>query len=253
MINPHRQFLLFIKTTDFDESVVIDLLTSPETCFLLYFNRYLKFICSKWGWLISTVKQMTLEEEENCLNSDKFAKDNDKSGKVSTKNSKHETGKQDAVEHDMCATSCGLTLVGLYDSDSSEEIISPGDQTETSNDCINELSGFSSNNNSCQTVDCLQENTDKLVSSESNPATTTFPESGISVNSNKVNNLQFSHSTCKRCESIVDHQNTSDSGLDEKCNCNVMKIDKVSGSSEMLDLLMSCIVRVRMKVSKLWD
>lgn len=253
MINPHRQFLLFIKTTDFDESVVIDLLTSPETCFLLYFNRYLKFICSKWGWLISTVKQMTLEEEENCLNSDKFAKDNDKSGKLSTKNSKHEAGKRDAVEHDMCATSCGLTLVGLYDSDSSEEIISPGDQTETSNDCIKELSGFSSNNNSCETVDCLHENTDKLVSSESNPATTTFPESGISVNSNKVNNLQFSHSTCKRCESIVDHQNTSDSGLDEKCNCNVKKKDKVSGSGEMLDLLMSCIVRVRMKVSRLWD
>ncbi|CAG2205774.1 LINS1 [Mytilus edulis] len=253
VINPHRQFLLFIRATDFDESVVIDLLTSPETCFLLYFNRYLKFMCKEWSWFISTVKQMTLEEEENCLNSDKFSKDNDKSGKLSTKNSKHEIPKHDSVEHDICATSCGLTLVGLYDSDSSEEFISPGDQSETSNDCINELSGFSSNNNSCETVDCLQENTDKLVSSESNPTTTTFPESGISVNSNKVNNLQFSHSTCKRCESIVDHQNTSDSGLDEKCNCNVMKKDKVSGSGEMLDLLMSCIVRVRMKVSKLWD
>ncbi|XP_052095109.1 protein Lines homolog 1-like [Mytilus californianus] len=255
VINPHRQFLLFIKATDFNESVVIDLLTSPETCFLLYFNCYLKFMCSKWGWLISTVKQMTLEEE----NSDKFAKGNNPSGKLCTMNSEHEIPKQAAVEHDICLSSCGLTLVGLYDSDSSEEIISPGDQTQGIGDSINELSCFNSNYSSCETVDCLQENNDKYVSSEStgNLATTTPPESGISlncsVNSNKVNDLPFSYSTCKRCKSKVNQQNTSDSDFDEKCNCNVMKTDKVSGSGDMLDLLMSCIVRVRMKVSKLWD
>ncbi|XP_063422368.1 uncharacterized protein LOC134706929 [Mytilus trossulus] len=256
MINPHRQFLLFIKATDFDESVVIDLLTSPETCFLLYFNRYLKFMCKEWSWLISTVKQMTLEKKENDLNSDKFAKGYNQSNKLFSMTSEPEVRKQDAVEHEVCATSCGLTLVGLYDSDSSEEVISPCDQTGTSNDCINELSGFNSNYSSCETVDCLPENYDKLVSSEGNLATTNFLESVISlnssVNSKKVNDLQFSHSICKRCK-IVDQQNTSDSGLDVKCICNVMKTDKVSGSGEMLDLLMSCIVRVRMKVSKLWD
>lgn len=256
VINPHRQFLLFIKATDFDESVVIDLLTSPETCFLLYFIHFLKFMCSKWGLLISTVKQMTLEEEENSMNSDTFAKGYP-SGKLCTMNSEHEISKQAAVEHDICLSSCGLTLVGLYDSDSSEEIISPGDQTEGIGDSINELSGFNLNYSSCETVDCLQENNNKYVSSESNLATTTPPESGISlncsVNSNKVNDIPFSYSTCKRCKSEIDQQNTSDSDFDEKCNCSVMKRDKVSGSGEMLDLLMSCIVRVRIKVSKLWD
>lgn len=48
MIQPHKQFLLFLDNTGFDETLVVDLLISPETCFLSYFTKYLRVVASEW-------------------------------------------------------------------------------------------------------------------------------------------------------------------------------------------------------------
>lgn len=44
-LNPHTSFIAFLNTICFDHTVLLDLLVSNETCFLLYILRYLK-VCA---------------------------------------------------------------------------------------------------------------------------------------------------------------------------------------------------------------
>lgn len=48
LINPHLMFQQFLESLSYDYSVLLDLLTSPETCFLLYFLKYLKLLSKEW-------------------------------------------------------------------------------------------------------------------------------------------------------------------------------------------------------------
>ncbi|XP_061173462.1 uncharacterized protein LOC133182632 [Saccostrea echinata] len=54
MIQPHKQFLLFLDNTGFDDTLIVDLLISPETCFLAYFTKYLRLVSSEWTDFVST-------------------------------------------------------------------------------------------------------------------------------------------------------------------------------------------------------
>ncbi|XP_050699025.1 protein lines-like [Eriocheir sinensis] len=47
-VNPHTTFLVFLETVYLEHDVLLDLLVSNETCFLLYLLRYLKFIRRSW-------------------------------------------------------------------------------------------------------------------------------------------------------------------------------------------------------------
>jgi len=46
-LNPHTSFIAFLNTLCFDHTVLLDLLVSNETCFLLYLLRYLK-VCIRY-------------------------------------------------------------------------------------------------------------------------------------------------------------------------------------------------------------
>ncbi|ESP00587.1 hypothetical protein LOTGIDRAFT_157866 [Lottia gigantea] len=48
LFSPYPLFFQFLETFDFDTSIVMDWLVSPETCFLLYISRLLKVILSEW-------------------------------------------------------------------------------------------------------------------------------------------------------------------------------------------------------------
>ncbi|XP_076053226.1 protein lines homolog [Oratosquilla oratoria] len=47
-VNPHTTFMVFLDTICHDHDVLLDLLVSNETSFLLYLLRYLKFIRRNW-------------------------------------------------------------------------------------------------------------------------------------------------------------------------------------------------------------
>ncbi|ROT64797.1 protein lines [Penaeus vannamei] len=47
-VNPHTTFLVFLETIYLEHDVLLDLLVSNETSFLLYLLRYLKFIRRSW-------------------------------------------------------------------------------------------------------------------------------------------------------------------------------------------------------------
>ncbi|KAK3865372.1 hypothetical protein Pmani_002824 [Petrolisthes manimaculis] len=47
-VNPHTTFLVFLETVYLEHDVLLDLLVSNETSFLLYLLRYLKFIRRSW-------------------------------------------------------------------------------------------------------------------------------------------------------------------------------------------------------------
>ena len=47
-LQQHHYFRQFVAGTGYDHSVLVDLLTSPETCFLSYFTRYLKYSLTTW-------------------------------------------------------------------------------------------------------------------------------------------------------------------------------------------------------------
>ncbi|XP_067664437.1 uncharacterized protein [Haliotis asinina] len=50
-VNPHPIFLEFIDSSD--HMVLVDLLTSPETCFLLYLLQYLKCLVCEWDKFVT--------------------------------------------------------------------------------------------------------------------------------------------------------------------------------------------------------
>ncbi|KAK3610181.1 hypothetical protein CHS0354_038817 [Potamilus streckersoni] len=58
-ICPHFLFRHFLHVTIFDHSVLVDLLASPETCFLNYLLKYLKYTLNTWDQFIS--------DHERCI------------------------------------------------------------------------------------------------------------------------------------------------------------------------------------------
>ncbi|GAB1609290.1 uncharacterized protein LOC115220903 [Argonauta hians] len=53
ILNPHKLFLQLLQSMAFDHCVLLDLLTSPETCFLLYFLKYLKLVSQEWNIFVT--------------------------------------------------------------------------------------------------------------------------------------------------------------------------------------------------------
>ena len=68
-VDPHTLFLGFLDSTAWDHSILLDLLTSPETCFLLYMVRYLRYVVSDWHHL-QTVCQIHHSESQTPLSLD---------------------------------------------------------------------------------------------------------------------------------------------------------------------------------------
>ena len=69
---PHELFLRLLEFAGWDHSLLLDLLTSPETQFLLYLVRYLKYASRYWLCLVnicsfhcSNVKRTEAEEKSN--------------------------------------------------------------------------------------------------------------------------------------------------------------------------------------------
>ncbi|XP_029646963.1 uncharacterized protein LOC115220903 isoform X1 [Octopus sinensis] len=68
LLNPHKLFIQLLKSMAFDHSVLLDLLTSPETCFLLYFLKYLKLVSQEWCLFVQLHKEYSYVAECNRNN-----------------------------------------------------------------------------------------------------------------------------------------------------------------------------------------
>ncbi len=68
-VDPHTLYLGFLDSTAWDHSILLDLLTSPETCFLLYMVRYLRYVVSDWDHL-QTVCQIHHADNQTPLSLD---------------------------------------------------------------------------------------------------------------------------------------------------------------------------------------
>ncbi|XP_071096593.1 uncharacterized protein [Haliotis cracherodii] len=65
-VNPHPIFLEFMESND--HMVLVDLLTSPETCFLLYFLRYLKCLVCEWDKFVTACHLRFCVSQEELMN-----------------------------------------------------------------------------------------------------------------------------------------------------------------------------------------
>ena len=54
--NHHLYFCQFVSSTAYDHGILVDLLTSPETSFLAYFTKYLKYCLRTWDDFIETLR-----------------------------------------------------------------------------------------------------------------------------------------------------------------------------------------------------
>ena len=54
--NHHLYFCQFVTSTAYDHGILVDLLTSPETSFLAYFTKYLKYCLRTWDDFIETLR-----------------------------------------------------------------------------------------------------------------------------------------------------------------------------------------------------
>ena len=54
--NHHLYFCQFVASTAYDHGMLVDLLTSPETSFLAYFTKYLKYCLRTWDDFIETLR-----------------------------------------------------------------------------------------------------------------------------------------------------------------------------------------------------
>ncbi|XP_072021980.1 protein Lines homolog 1-like [Amphiura filiformis] len=55
LLNPHVIFIEFLDTVTFDPNLLLDLLISNETCFLLYLVRYIRCVLSDWRYFSSSI------------------------------------------------------------------------------------------------------------------------------------------------------------------------------------------------------
>ncbi len=63
LMDPHQVFLSFLDNTSHDHTVLLDLLASPETCFLLYFIKYLHYAVNKWSELCQACTQHIVHKQ----------------------------------------------------------------------------------------------------------------------------------------------------------------------------------------------
>lgn len=66
-LNPVQTWLKFLETVSYDPDVLLDLLVSNETCFLLYMLRLLKFIRRNWDDFLSVLSHRQLEDVMTCF------------------------------------------------------------------------------------------------------------------------------------------------------------------------------------------
>src|SRR6218665_726193 len=62
--DPCRLFLRFLESGCWDHTLLIDLLMSPETCFLIYITRLLKHIVSDWEHWMTVCRNTDDDKEE---------------------------------------------------------------------------------------------------------------------------------------------------------------------------------------------
>lgn len=67
VLNPHLLFLHFLTSLGNDHTTLVDLVTSDETCALLYFVRYLKLVLSDWDAFLASHKCF-----ENSIRANEF-------------------------------------------------------------------------------------------------------------------------------------------------------------------------------------
>lgn len=71
-VTPHSMFLCFLERTGMDATILIDLLISNETDFLLFFVSYLKHIRSDWPAFVSSCASVLGQEGLSTVASDVF-------------------------------------------------------------------------------------------------------------------------------------------------------------------------------------
>lgn len=69
MLNPVYTFLEFLKMISMSSDLLLDLLVSNETCFLLYLLRFLKYIRSNWAMFEQSCRDSTISNHslEDCM------------------------------------------------------------------------------------------------------------------------------------------------------------------------------------------
>ena len=69
MLNPVYTFLEFLKMISMSSDLLLDLLVSNETCFLLYLLRFLKYIRSNWPMFERSCRESTISNHsvEDCM------------------------------------------------------------------------------------------------------------------------------------------------------------------------------------------
>lgn len=248
---------------EFDESLLIDLITSPETCFLLYFSRYLKCVHTQWyvfRSITNRIETRMLSTKTIDLKRVRGENDCHKQGcssnlKKKSKYSRNCKLKQQTEpklgnqykneERDLdlsnntnsgsevvmsSVVSSGLMLVGLYDSDSNSEdaeIDYGGSReiTETSNTSITHYESYEPDD--IEQLD-ITLNHAETIDMSGHYEITSF----TTLNQNKKNHY------------VIDHMEMGETS--EKS-----QFIRVSRCDNLLDSMMACIIRLRIKVEKL--
>lgn len=325
-MNPHQQFIVFLKSTDFDDSILVDLLTSPETCFLLYFTYYLKCIKKEFILFLKTAQQLTLKEHVLLNPNTKIYNINSQkqTNRILNNDKEIETKSADKTlyRQDFPASSCGLTLLGLYESDDdndeiispdsisdeiispdniSEEVISHGDKangiislddkddkddglsiqykTNVNNiERINEISCTDSKYG--KIISLSKRNVDEILPKKTDEgnhleqiadeATVIQDQEKEEVTSTIISSDHFCYitdelaKTNNKQDEIMDHDvnessfcKTFQEDVQNKSNTNTTVSDSLTNAEflneeKLVDDVISCLIRVRLKINKLW-
>ncbi|XP_076444315.1 uncharacterized protein LOC143282525 [Babylonia areolata] len=60
LLDPHPLFIQLLEVTHYNASLLIDWLTSPETCFLAYITRYLRLVAADFSAFVSAASSLRL-------------------------------------------------------------------------------------------------------------------------------------------------------------------------------------------------
>ena len=76
MITPHKFFIHFTLSIKHDHKVLLDLLMSPETQFLLYLTKYLKVVSNEWTLFVDECNKKAYIQNTDDISVDDDTTDN---------------------------------------------------------------------------------------------------------------------------------------------------------------------------------
>ncbi|XP_064620654.1 protein Lines homolog 1-like [Lineus longissimus] len=255
-IKPHEMFLEFLENVSFDHSILLDYLTSPETCFLTYLTKYLQLMAADWDRFIKTTKKYfgkLVIENESDGSADAHIDDSESGVSYQSQDSKLD-GHFSAflAKGEQSLRDCpGSSFESQLDVHHSETALLPAKLQGN----VLGLVAYSSSNSDSEFPGC--ESTDDLGLEKIQLSDSASADNKLTQSKESERDVEFKIPTpCFEVEDLEKEESMSESSIGELSKLSADDFQEEGGcmlSNNILDQTMATLIRLRMAVERLYS